>query len=1630
MSQFTAKGNFIHGSFINEGSLSIESRNPSSNFAPVFSAKSDLSHVEMAIESARKAYLSWRYTTIAERRSFLNALKNAFKAKEESLAEAISIEMGKIYSESLVEAKSLSLRIDLMLHEGLKRVHTEELYELRAETRYHSQGVLAVIGPYNFPAHLLNAHVIPSLVMGNCVIIKPSEVCPLVGQLYAECFLEAGFPPGVVNLLQGDGRMGKALVAHPQIDGVLFTGSYASGRAIEELLLDQPHKILALELGGKNFALVMDDADIKQAALEIIQGAFLTTGQRCTATSRVLVHENCAEELTHGLKTLTKNLNHARQPKEKGFYGPLATKAAFEKFLLGLKRAKSEGAQVILESETFTGGAFVSPSIYQVDGQHSLSGYLSEELFGPNICIETFSSLDRAIERINESPYGLSNSIFTLNRQHAERLYHESKSGVLNINRSTNGAYGQMPFGGVNRSGNQRPAGIDAVRYASFPVAMSELAYGESSASPDLALAAKPLFSHKRRLSELTQRHQIEALFELFGINAEALNHDRLIFAKSSFDALGKLSNKFFNELVTVSSKALQVDENYLTFICSNISDQNFMERLKDILETYNQAVGLSLRKLKTLSIHVPKDLKIPRSRMMLDRLYYENFVPKEKKSLVADLHKSKGPYLVSVDDDPLILFDAASQIATIGAGFMADPFLDAYDRGEFDHALLRNIDLSLEDGSHSEAAQDAVKAQNDFEAMLHEKSAHVFSSIAYGAGGAEANEIAFDLCRQNGQRGTRVIAFEGAFHGRSLLALQATYNKEKRGPFSFSGYEATFLPFPENKFPDNEPSFSKDFLKSLAEGIIPKAPADDELLLQELSVYEALLSEVKKGNVACVIIEPMQCEGGDRYATKRFFNGLRALTRALKIPLVFDEVQCGFHLGRSFFWHQSFALMNAEGKPDYPDCVTLGKKAQLGVCMSLWPNPRKQSPHVVQLKRGLIHAHALSHEKALWLERFVKIELERLKDYFPELVLYPRVCGFAFAFDMPSNKEAMELINRRFEKGYMVYIAGEKTLRFRLNMASDDNNIRRLFEKIMSALSDLRDGVITKHQKAYFNNDKEAQSSDVIKWELLELSYDKLMHFADDIIAIEQSTYEPGRRDNPASLATWLKHEGSLALGLVGKIDGKDRLLGYCIGGPLEQARADGVKDDPFYGKNCTFYSANVSLDERLRGKGLGRFLKNEQIKRVSAMKDADLKSRYRFMAGRNRLGHADIMTQINELSGAYSVRIYDNQYGELGAKASYYRLPLTKAHRPLPTLPDKNLLDCQNSIQSPFKNIPESLAKAFSHNYFRVYAASKITLSNWATSNLVRYAELLRAVLPSGFNHAYFTSGRDEMVDKGLRSMRYHRKDADIVLGFSHQWFGSVTAASRSLSHAEGQAEPFHYFNWPQIPHPALVGNEKSLALLRAALDEIPADKILGIVLELMGERSGFGFDEHFLQELDLIRAKTSIPLIFSETTSGLGRSGRGLFLSEALSVKANALWAYMGGQLGHVFVDDAYFVDKPLTLISTWDGDEISIIRAYHHILAAKNSVLSQNARVFEEKIKKLGSKENHCGQGIWHAFTFKNHELRDKAVSLAKEHGVIFGHGFNNALMICPRADFSEKEFNHVLDSLSLCLKLNH
>ena len=347
---------------------------------------------------------------------------------------------------------------------------------------------MGVLGPFNFPAHLPNGHIVPALAMGNTIVFKPSDKAPGVGQLLVELFAEAmgaegigSGGGGVINLVQGGADIAKALASHEGLDGILFTGSWPVGKRILEANLDRPGRMIALEMGGNNAAVVLDDADLRQAAIEIVRCAFNTTGQRCTCTRRVIIHERIADKLIPAMVEASKRLvvgpPRSAQPV---FMGPIINEAARKAVLDFQKRAKKRGGTVLLESTPLDlpgKGWFLSPSIVRVErfsldeGGASADAGCDTEIFGPLLRVAIVRDLDEAIEQANATRYGLAASIFTRSQESAERFLFEARAGCVNVNTGTAGASSKLPFGGLGLSGNHRPAGSFSLDYCAVPVA-------------------------------------------------------------------------------------------------------------------------------------------------------------------------------------------------------------------------------------------------------------------------------------------------------------------------------------------------------------------------------------------------------------------------------------------------------------------------------------------------------------------------------------------------------------------------------------------------------------------------------------------------------------------------------------------------------------------------------------------------------------------------------------------------------------------------------------------------------------------------------------------------------------------------------------------------------------------------------------------------------------------------------------------------------------------------------------------------------------------------------------------------------------------------------------------------------
>jgi succinylglutamic semialdehyde dehydrogenase len=478
----------------------IVSTNPANPAQTVWSGGSDHAHVEPAVLAARAALPAWSSTPIEQRMEALRAYQSLAAERAEQIGELICAETGKAIWDSVAEAKLLAAKVDITLDDstnsGRARVTGFDLELSKTRKgicRFRPHGVMAVVGPFNFPAHLPNGHIVPALLTGNTIVFKPSDKTPAVGQALAELFLEAleqaGAPDGVFNLVQGKADVASALVGHRGVDGVLFTGSWPVGRRILEANLDQPGKLIALEMGGNNPAIIMPDADLKQAAIECARAAFVTTGQRCTCTRRILVHKDIARPFVTLLTKISSNLI-VGDPKGIGggsrnqpvFMGPLISSAAREEavaFQAGLARAGSGNPRPIMELTPIdhpSGGHYVTPGIWQVD-RFTLSDDVAEdggadlELFGPLVRVAEFESLDEAIEQANTTRYGLAASIFTNDDDAINRFVAEARAGCINVNTGTAGASGKLPFGGIGLSGNHRPAGAFSPDYCAYPIA-------------------------------------------------------------------------------------------------------------------------------------------------------------------------------------------------------------------------------------------------------------------------------------------------------------------------------------------------------------------------------------------------------------------------------------------------------------------------------------------------------------------------------------------------------------------------------------------------------------------------------------------------------------------------------------------------------------------------------------------------------------------------------------------------------------------------------------------------------------------------------------------------------------------------------------------------------------------------------------------------------------------------------------------------------------------------------------------------------------------------------------------------------------------------------------------------------
>ena len=451
-------------------------------------------NVDEAIERAQAAKAGWANESPARRMEFMRRFANQVLKHAEPFAELIARETGKPLWEARTEVDAVKNKVEISISAYLERTGQKKLdsaLQGTAGLRHKPHGVMAVLGPYNFPAHLPNGHIVPALIAGNTVVFKPSEKTPAVGEFLTKLFHEAEIPEDVIQCVHGGANVGKALVGHPEINGLLFTGSAQAGIAINKKLATDPGKIVALEMGGNNPIVLLDTPKLEDAATTIIQSAFTTAGQRCTAARRLIVLDEMYHEIVPVLVGLTKRLivdEPFADPQP--FMGTVIDNIAADQLVESREALLENGGQDVLAMKRLKDDLpFLSPGIIDTT---KIKDRPDVELFGPLLQIIRVADFEAAMAEANNTRYGLSASLIGGKPEDFEQFWTEIRAGIVNWNRPTNGASSAAPFGGIGLSGNHRPAAYYAADYCAYPVASTEVDQPRATIGVGLADTAKP----------------------------------------------------------------------------------------------------------------------------------------------------------------------------------------------------------------------------------------------------------------------------------------------------------------------------------------------------------------------------------------------------------------------------------------------------------------------------------------------------------------------------------------------------------------------------------------------------------------------------------------------------------------------------------------------------------------------------------------------------------------------------------------------------------------------------------------------------------------------------------------------------------------------------------------------------------------------------------------------------------------------------------------------------------------------------------------------------------------------------------------------------------------------------------
>ncbi len=486
------KSLFINGQWVNAQGATFQSLNPVTQKVIWEGNCATSDDVDNAITAARHAFKNWKRKSLDDRIAICRKFAELLKDNQEHLANVIGSETGKPLWESRTEIGAMVGKIEISITAYNERtgIKTSDMADAKAVLRHRPHGVVAVFGPYNFPGHLPNGHIVPALIAGNTIVFKPSEQTPKMAEETLKLWQAAGLPDGVINLVQGAAETGIALSNHPQIDGLFFTGSVPTGELIHKQTGGNTGKILALELGGNNPLIVDEDIDEAGALHHVLFSAFISAGQRCTCARRLMVPNNSAgDAFLDKLVDATLKLSVGRfDDEEQPYMGSVVSVQAADQLLAAQENLLKKGGISLLEMTRLEENtALLSPGIIDLTDATNVP---DTEYFGPLLSVYRYDTFEQAIVLANNTRFGLSAGLLSKSRERYEQFLDEIRAGIVNWNKPITGASSAAPFGGVGASGNHRPSAFYAADYCAYPVASmeSETLQAPSTTSPGMNL--------------------------------------------------------------------------------------------------------------------------------------------------------------------------------------------------------------------------------------------------------------------------------------------------------------------------------------------------------------------------------------------------------------------------------------------------------------------------------------------------------------------------------------------------------------------------------------------------------------------------------------------------------------------------------------------------------------------------------------------------------------------------------------------------------------------------------------------------------------------------------------------------------------------------------------------------------------------------------------------------------------------------------------------------------------------------------------------------------------------------------------------------------------------------------------